>query len=282
MTDTDRTYCMGLPDGRTLSYSDIGTGENGTWIHCHGVPGSRKEAHHLQDQLLRNGVRLIVPDRPGYGQSTPTKDYGFSQHSGDLAQLADHLKLTTFRLSGFSGGGVFAIATACDLGNRIEQLVIAATPAVPLMEAPYEHASELTAGTWQAALQDRKALARELEALTGSVDVLSEAMIGAAGDQEGLYLSSKSVRPGFMQSLCAALEQSSITAADALARDSFLVAYSWPFAPEDIHIPVRVIHGSGDRLVHIDHQITLSRKFSDATPEIISSAHYGVLSAIWN
>jgi pimeloyl-ACP methyl ester carboxylesterase len=226
-------------------------------------------------------VRLIVPDRPGYGQSTPASDYGFSEHSDDLRRLADHLKLTTFRLSGFSGGGVFAMAAAHELGNRIEQLVIAATPAVPLMENPYEYASELTASTWRAALEDPEALARELEALTGSVDVLSGALMGATGEQEGHYLSSDSVLPGFLQSLDATLEQGSTAAADALARDSFLTARSWPFEPESICIPVRVIHGSGDRLVYRDHQITLSSKLSDSTPEIIGGGHYGALSAIW-
>ncbi|PPI84203.1 hypothetical protein KEHDKFFH_09735 [Marinobacter maroccanus] len=281
MTDASRNLNLRLPDGRNLSFSDIGTGENGTWIHCHGIPGSRNELLHLENTLIDSGVRVIVADRPGYGQSTPCPGYGFSHHSDDLRQLADHLQLEKFGISGFSGGGVFAMAAAHDLGNRIEQLVIAATPAVPLMENPYAYASELTASTWRAALVDRQTLAKELEALTGSVDELSQALIGAAGDQEEHYLSSNSVRPGFMQSLCAALEQGSITAADALARDSFLIAYSWPFAPEDIQLPVRVIHGSGDRLVHTDHQITLCGNLPDSSSEIISGAHYGTLSAIW-
>src|SRR6056297_1033384 len=219
MTDAPRNLNLRLPDGRNLSFSDTGTGENGTWIHCHGIPGSRNELFHLQSTLLNAGVRVIVPDRPGYGQSTPFPEYGFSHHSDDLRQLADHLQLEAFRLSGFSGGGVFAMAAAHGLGNRIEQLVIAATPAVPLIDNPYDYASELTANTWRAALEDREALAKELEALTGSVEVLSAALMGATGKQEGHYLSSDSVFPGFLQSLDAALEQGSTAAADALARD---------------------------------------------------------------
>ncbi|HBX41945.1 MAG TPA: hypothetical protein DEG64_17025, partial [Marinobacter adhaerens] len=163
-----------------------------------------------------------------------------------------------------------------------KQLVIAATPAVPLMNNPFDYASELTASTWRAALDDRDALAKELEIITGSVDVLLEALIGGVGDQEEHYLSSNSVRPGFTQNLCAALEQGTKTAADALARDSLLTAQPWPFSPQDIHLPVRVIHGSGDRLVHIEHQSTLSSNFPDSSSELISGAHYGALSAIWN
>lgn len=282
MTDAARNLNLRLPDGRNLSFSDIGTGQNGTWIHCHGIPGSRNELLHLESDLFHAGVRVIVPDRPGYGQSSPCPGYGFSDHSDDLRQLADHLELDDVMLSGFSGGGVFAMAAAHDLGKRIKQLVIAATPAVPLMDNPFDYASELTASTWRAALDDRDALAKELEVITGSVDLLLEALIGAVGDQEEHYLLSNSVRPGFTQNLCAALERGYKTAADALARDSFLTAQSWPFSPQDIHLPVRVIHGSGDRLVHIEHQSTLSGNFPDDSPEVISGAHYGALSAIWN
>src|SRR6056297_485550 len=207
MTDAPRNLNLRLPDGRNLSFSDIGTGENGTLIHCHGIPGSRNELFHLQSTLLNAGVRVIVPDRPGYGQSTPFPEYGFSHHSDDLRQLADHLQLEAFGLSGFSGGGVFAMAAAHGLGNRIEQLVIAATPAVPLMENPYEYASELTASTWRAALEDPEALTRELETLTGSVDVLSGALLDAAGEKERKYLSSAPVQSGFIKNLYASLEQ---------------------------------------------------------------------------
>jgi len=282
MTDTDRTYCADLPDGRKLSYSDIGTGENGTWIHCHGIPGSRKEAHHLQDQLVHSGVRLIVPDRPGYGQSTPAADYGFSEHSDDLRRLADHLQLTTFRLSGFSGGGVFAMAAAHELGNRIEQLVIAATPAVPLMENPYEYASELTASTWRAALEDPEALTRELETLTGSVDVLSGALLDAAGEKERKYLSSAPVQSGFIKNLYASLEQPPATAADALSRDSVLTTALWPFNPGTIYVPTRIIHGIEDCLVHKEHHDALQGRLPAPETELLDcGGHYEALSLIW-
>lgn len=282
MTDTDRTYCMGLPDGRTLSYSDIGTGENGTWIHCHGIPGSRNELLHLQSKLLNAGVRVLVPDRPGYGQSTPCSGYGFSHHSDDLGQLSDHLQLEEFAISGFSGGGVFAMAAAHGLRNRIAQLVIAATPAVPLMENPYDYASELTASTWRAALEDREALAKELELLTDSVELISNAILEAVGKHERKYLLSASVQPGFTENLRTALEQGAVTAADALSRDSFLTAAPWPFRPESLSLPTLVIHGEEDVLVRADHHHALVGHLPMPNTELLDSCgHYEALSLIW-
>lgn len=281
MIDTDKTYLLSLPDGRTLSYSDIGTGENGTWIHCHGIPGSRKETHHLQDQLKHAGMRLIVPDRPGYGQSTPAVDYGFSEHSDDLRRLADHLKLATFRLSGFSGGGVFAMAAAHDLGNRIEQLDIAATPAVPLMENPFANASELTSNTWQLALADHATLAIELEALTHSVDTLSTSLIDAAGDHEAGYLRSDSFYPLFLENLNAALGNGAAIAAKAIARDIFMTASPWPFSTGNINLQIRVIHGADDRLVFQNHQDILASQFKGSFTESVGGGHYAAMPEIW-
>lgn len=57
---SEPTTChLTLADGRNLSYSDIGTGENGTWIHCHGIPGSRNELTHFTEALRRLVYELL-------------------------------------------------------------------------------------------------------------------------------------------------------------------------------------------------------------------------------
>jgi hypothetical protein len=66
------TRIIDLPDGRELAFALAGD-ENGTPVFAfHGTPGSR---HQLLlpfvDELARHvGVRLVVPDRPGYGHSS--------------------------------------------------------------------------------------------------------------------------------------------------------------------------------------------------------------------
>src|SRR5690348_13780754 len=66
-TTTDQR--MQLRDGRWLGYLDYGD-PNGMPIFCfHGTPGSRL-AHLADDDLLKGlHIRLIVPDRPGFGLS---------------------------------------------------------------------------------------------------------------------------------------------------------------------------------------------------------------------
>ncbi|WP_150910891.1 alpha/beta fold hydrolase [Marinobacter halotolerans] len=267
-----------LSDGRQLSYSDIGTGDNGTWIHCHGIPGSRYELTHLNKELVAAGLRIIVPDRPGYGASTPCPSYDFRQHTADLCQLADHSGLKRFSVSGFSGGGVFALALAHGLGARVEQLSIAATPAVPLMENPFDYASELTAGSWHAALADMHQFADQLQSLTGPDNALADGMMDAVGAKEKQHLSSARIQPAFRQSMNTALQQGALESASALARDTRLTAQPWPFHPAELKLPVRIIHGTDDHLVHRQHfralfnQIPQSKQVS---PE--GKGHFEVL-----
>ncbi|MGM0766427.1 MAG: alpha/beta fold hydrolase [Pseudomonadota bacterium] len=273
---------MQLSDGRRLSYSDTGSGRNGTWIHCHGIPGSRHELAHLHSAVHAADLRLIVPDRPGYGSATPLPHYGFSQHSDDLAQLADHLGLERFSVSGFSGGGVFAMATVLDLGERVSQLTIIATPAVPLMRNPFDHASNLTADAWRSAIRNPEALALELQPLTASAEELCQAFLAAAGPDEARYLSSQPRKESFTGNFHTALNQGPVAAASAIARDSGLIANRWPFSPERLTVPVRVVHGQEDQLVHPAHQRALITCLHDAESCVVDDAgHYSALSAMW-
>ncbi len=276
-------YHLTLADGRNLSYTDIGSGENGTWIHCHGIPGSRNELMHLSDELRNAGIRLVVPDRPGYGHSTQNPAFGFASHSDDLRQLADHLQLPRFALSGFSGGGVFALATTHDLGRRVNRLTIAATPAVPLMDDPFEYASTLTASSWRAAQENPDELASALEALTGSTEALAGALLDAVGDEERQYLVSEPVYQGFHTSLRTALEQGAATAAKALARDTSLAAHPMAFQLDELEPPVQVLHGTDDKLVYGEHQVALLNHLPNARSRLVAGVgHYDLLSLIWS
>jgi len=62
-----------LKNGRELSYTVFGmkNPEPGrTLIYFHGFMSSRLEATTLQDEAFDMGIRIIAPDRSGYGDST--------------------------------------------------------------------------------------------------------------------------------------------------------------------------------------------------------------------
>ena len=70
MTDSEHREIR-LRDGRTLAYAEYGSPRGLPIIHCHGTPSSRVEGEltFSGPVAAELGVRIIVPDRPGMGQS---------------------------------------------------------------------------------------------------------------------------------------------------------------------------------------------------------------------
>lgn len=112
-----------LPDGRRVSYAEYGdpAGER-VVIHLHGAGSCRFEAEPFDAAARARGVRIIAPDRPGVGESELplTTVTGYAR---DLAGLADALGIGRFVISGVSAGGMYAMATATMLPDRVAGVV---------------------------------------------------------------------------------------------------------------------------------------------------------------
>ncbi len=97
----------------------------------HGGNDSRLAGELLDAAAHRTGVRLICPDRPGFGRSTIQPGRPFLDWPRDVEQLADHLGLDGFGLLGHSGGGPHALACASALPNRITRVATVSSVAPP-------------------------------------------------------------------------------------------------------------------------------------------------------
>ncbi|KAI1500211.1 Alpha/Beta hydrolase protein [Biscogniauxia marginata] len=105
------TLLFELPDKRILSYAIFGDPESGkTVFHHHGFPSSHDEASGMGHVARELGVRLIAPDRPGYGSSTYQPSRRILDWPADLLALADHLQVDRFAVLGVSGGSPYALA----------------------------------------------------------------------------------------------------------------------------------------------------------------------------
>jgi pimeloyl-ACP methyl ester carboxylesterase len=94
--DNDNSDTLLLPDGRKLGYAQYGSLTGRAVLFAHGHPGSRLEGAHLHDLGLKLGARIIAPDRPGMGWSSPHPDRTLLDYPKDLEHLADHLKLERY------------------------------------------------------------------------------------------------------------------------------------------------------------------------------------------
>jgi pimeloyl-ACP methyl ester carboxylesterase len=91
-------------------------------LALHGTPGSRL-MFALAHEAAR-GVRLIAPDRPGYGLSDYRRAESLAQIAEDLGAVADAYGLGRFAVIGVSGGGPHAVAAAGAMPDRISILAL--------------------------------------------------------------------------------------------------------------------------------------------------------------
>jgi pimeloyl-ACP methyl ester carboxylesterase/1-acyl-sn-glycerol-3-phosphate acyltransferase len=114
-----------LRDGRTLAYMDRGPRTGTPFLYFHGFQGSRLERIPGQDEILAKlNIRLISPDRPGIGLSTPAHARTVVGWARDVRQLTDRLLPgQTFSILGFSAGATYALACGQLPGLRAISLV---------------------------------------------------------------------------------------------------------------------------------------------------------------
>lgn len=98
--------------GRELAYTDIGDPGGPCVFFFHGAPMSRLHLIGLEDQFAAQGLRVLSPDRPGYGRSSPQVGRSMADWPQDIAALADALGIDRFLVAAHSSGGPYAVACA--------------------------------------------------------------------------------------------------------------------------------------------------------------------------
>jgi pimeloyl-ACP methyl ester carboxylesterase len=141
----ERILKESLAEGR---YVDIGTGHKIYVIEAGAGPplvylhGGGAAAHTFLPVLeYLEGVRSIVPDRPGYGLSDPVHigHKGYRAMALEVThQILDALGLDQISLAGSSGGGVWAIWYALAHPERVQRLILlGSAPLLPGTRAPF-------------------------------------------------------------------------------------------------------------------------------------------------
>src|SRR5581483_9655535 len=94
---------LGLADGRVLGYAEYGDPGGTPLVYLHGFPGSRIAGGVLDEAARAAGVRVLAPDRPGLGLSSPRPGRTLLDLADDVRELADALAIDRFAVVGESG-----------------------------------------------------------------------------------------------------------------------------------------------------------------------------------
>ncbi len=113
---------IALPDGRVLGYAEYGDPDGVPIIGMHGTPGSRRMFEIANDAAAALNIRLLAPERPGFGISSYHSGRDLRSYAQDIAAFADALGISRFAVAGVSGGGPYAAACAAFLPERVTAL----------------------------------------------------------------------------------------------------------------------------------------------------------------
>lgn len=122
--DAGREGTVVLPDGRRLGYMEYGDPDGTPVLGFHGTPGSRfmlRLAHGVAKEL---GIRLLAPERPGFGLSTFHKGRSLASWARDMEAFTQALGVERFAVAGVSGGGPYAAACAAMLPERVTAVAL--------------------------------------------------------------------------------------------------------------------------------------------------------------
>jgi pimeloyl-ACP methyl ester carboxylesterase/DNA-binding CsgD family transcriptional regulator len=113
-----------LSDGRQIFYREYGVETGAPVLYFHVGLAASLVMPELPRAALKERVRLIAFERPGFGQSTPRRDYTYDSVAADAEELLRRLNIKSVALFGDGHGSGFAVAAAHKLNGAVRRLAL--------------------------------------------------------------------------------------------------------------------------------------------------------------
>jgi pimeloyl-ACP methyl ester carboxylesterase len=236
-----------LSDGKRLCWAEYGSADGKPIFLFHGNPGSRRSWGAMPGSPFIDGVRLVAPDRPGYGR-TDFKPLALQRWPNDMVELADHLGIDKFAVFGPSGGAPYALACAWKIPDRLTAVGVfgavgpnlpeAVTGAIPSLQLLWRIAKPLQ---WAVRLQMR---AFAFAAKRNPVRLAQKMRNLELEDEDKAVFDRPEILELFRVDFPEAYRQNGIGS----AYDATIPA-TWPIPLEEIRPKVQLWHAERDPLV---------------------------------
>ncbi len=113
-----------LSSEKMLAYEEYGDGNGDPMFMLHNFGGCRWQTPYVKGGISQLNIRMVIPDRPGFGRSTMDPDLSYLCFADDLIALADYLKINKFNVLGYSSGTQSALALAYKYPDRIKRVIL--------------------------------------------------------------------------------------------------------------------------------------------------------------
>jgi len=266
-----REDVVGVRDGRKVAYGEFGSPHGVPVLVCHGSAESRLfEAD--PDWTAQRGVRVITPDRPGFGGSDPLPSRTLLGWAEDAGDLLDALSIDECRVIGWSGGGPHALAAAYALGSRVRRVALVASFApVHLIPAAYEAMAphlQVLADLAPSDPQGTAALVAEFA--KPWVDDPDTFTLGGESPPEDAAIETD---PVWGRNLQAQIHEG-LRRADGIAWDAAVLYAPWGFNVQDVHQQIHAWHGRADDVTPIHNGEWLAETLPNATLHTVDAGHF--------
>lgn len=241
-----------LNDGRKLGYAEYGQRDGEAVFVFHGTPGARYQFYAARlESIAKEGpvpLRILVPERPGYGLSDAKAGRTLHDWCQDLEALADEIGVERFSIVGVSGGAPFALACAYNLPTRVRKIaVICGMGPIDIL------------GQEGFCVSTEEKICLQGPEFTRAYMTQLANMVNADPDRFAAYYIANLPeldRKLISDDLVPVLKQSAIEAArqvEGMVDDYVIFSQPWNIPLQKIHVPVAFWHSEADQVVPIRH-----------------------------
>ncbi|GAB3708747.1 alpha/beta fold hydrolase [Nocardiopsis oceani] len=260
--------------GREVAYTDIGDPDGTPVLFFHGAPMSRWNLVDQDERFAEAGLRVVSPDRPGYGGSAPAPGRVLTDWAADTEALADALGFDRFLVGAHSSGGPYGVVVAASLPDRVIGTVLVAGVTDFAWPRAWDGFVEHEAALMR--LPDEKAaLEHGVRAFGPDGSRMREVDGGSRWPEPDRELFAHQYVPW----LASASKEAFRQGVGGYTQDAWVQGRPWDFDLDGVAAPVLAVHGADDTVVPLAH----SRHTTDLVPgaELRVLPGHGHVTVLW-
>jgi pimeloyl-ACP methyl ester carboxylesterase len=265
---------LALPNGRWLGYAEYGDPAGTPLLYCHGGLSCRIDVAFAAQTCDALHVRLIAPDRPGIGISSPVRTRTMTDWAQDVRLLAEALGLERFALLGWSMGAPYALVCAALIPEKLTRVATIGCPA-PLDRPGAVNALGLLGDRIFFALSKRApTLASWMLSASAMLpdEVIKWDLLREVSQPDRDVLGPLPPREA-----CGFYKEAFRFTALGTVQDYQIEGQPWGFQLEDVRIPVHLWQGEEDRLAPLDGARYLAEHLPAAELTLVPNAGHFLL-----
>jgi pimeloyl-ACP methyl ester carboxylesterase len=247
-------------------------------LFCHGLADTRLSVHLFSPAARELGLRLIAPDRPGIGGTSPRRLSRLVDWVEDASLTLDALGIHSAAVLGVSAGGPYAAACAAQIPGVVNSLTLIAPlgpPGWPTRGMALEQRLSLHAAKHVPTAGGR--ILRGLAMVARRSPQLFLRLAGSAlAEIDRQAINQTGIREAFLTGYTEAFRHGSW----GVAQDLRVLTRPWGFQLRSITLPTSIHHGDADKTVPAQHARLMAETIPRAQLHLHAGhGHFSILAA---